>query len=190
MRNLTPGEFAAQVTTACAIENTMHSRRHEVAYIGVGEPMYTIHGVLRANEILRRTYPAMNFKVSTPGVVLGIKPLAIEGLYLLFAGVNHSDEFAHELGDLLRGRPFVIQLVLANTDDRLPYRPATFADLRRFAAVLEGYGFAPHHAVQLGDDDNCGGCGQLDADHAAKGSRIRAGSLGQGSVADLLTVSA
>lgn len=221
MRNLSAPEVAAQVTSIFELEGFQPHRRHEVAYMGMGEPMFNLEAVLKSRRILVEAYPDMRFIISTVGIVPGIERLCREGRdfrlqislhaptddlhtrimainkrypidvvlcaaqrfaeasglpvninYVLMSGTNDSDEYAHRLGALLEGRPFEVQLVVANPDPRIPYLPVSSRTLDTFAGILRTYALEPYQSVQLGLESG-GGCGQLDANYEARQTRLR-----------------
>jgi 23S rRNA (adenine2503-C2)-methyltransferase len=79
MRNLSGSEVAGQVTSIFSVEGFRPHRRHEVAYMGMGEPMFNLDAVLESRRLLVEQYPEMDFIVSTAGVVPGIERLCQEG---------------------------------------------------------------------------------------------------------------
>ena len=80
--------------------------------------------------------------------------------YVLLAGVNDSPSDASRLGQLLRGRPAMINLIPYNPVDGLPYQTPSSAAVRRFQQVLEDQGLNVQVRQRKGDKINAA-CGQL-----------------------------
>jgi 23S rRNA (adenine2503-C2)-methyltransferase len=80
--------------------------------------------------------------------------------YVLLAGLNDSPADASRLGQLLRGRPAMINLIPYNPVDGLPYQTPSVAAVRRFQQVLEDQGLNVQVRQRKGDKINAA-CGQL-----------------------------
>lgn len=89
--------------------------------------------------------------------------------YALMAGINDSDEIAHELGALLRGRLCHVNLIPLNPVDVLPYERPDAAGIERFASTLRSHGIATTVRYSRGVDI-AAACGQLRAQHEATAS--------------------
>ncbi|MFD9427711.1 MULTISPECIES: radical SAM protein [unclassified Streptomyces] len=77
-RNLTGEEIAGQVDAVYASEEFTPTRAHEVAYMGMGEPLMNLDAVLQSKELLTGRYPEMDFALSSVGIVPGIERLIRE----------------------------------------------------------------------------------------------------------------
>ncbi|MGH2560037.1 MAG: 23S rRNA (adenine(2503)-C(2))-methyltransferase RlmN [Thermomicrobiales bacterium] len=84
--------------------------------------------------------------------------------YALMRGINDSDEIAHELGELLRGRLCHVNVIPLNPVDVLPYERPDPAGIDRFANVLRGHGIPTTVRYSRGVDI-AAACGQLRAQH-------------------------
>ena len=72
---------------------------------------------------------------------------------------------ARRLAELVRDRPFRVQLVNVNPHVSIGVAPTAESTAERFLAVLQKEGLAAHYGRQMGARDGAG-CGQLDADYA------------------------
>ena len=80
--------------------------------------------------------------------------------YVLLAGLNDSPQQAAQLGQLLRGRPAMINLIPYNPVAGLPYQTPSSSAVRRFQHVLEEQGLNVQVRQRKGDRINAA-CGQL-----------------------------
>jgi 23S rRNA (adenine2503-C2)-methyltransferase len=91
--------------------------------------------------------------------------------YALMRGINDSDETAHKLAALLRGRLCHVNIIPLNPVDVLPYERPDLAGIERFASVLRGSGIPTTVRYSRGLDIDAA-CGQL----RAKEEAVRAAS--------------
>jgi 23S rRNA (adenine2503-C2)-methyltransferase len=91
--------------------------------------------------------------------------------YALMRGINDSDEIAHELAALLRGRLCHVNIIPLNPVDVLPYERPDPAGIERFAGILRGAGIPTTVRYSRGLDIDAA-CGQL----RAKEEAVRAAS--------------
>ena len=104
--------------------------------------------------------------------------------YCVLGGVNDEEAHAFELGELLRGRDVIVNLIPFNpTDTPMGHTPPTREAVQAMAAVLAGPEFGLRTTVrkEMGQDI-AGACGQLALD--AGGARRAAGDAG-GDLEDL-----
>jgi len=104
--------------------------------------------------------------------------------YCVLGGVNDEEAHAFELGELLRGRDVIVNLIPFNpTDTPMGHTPPTREAVQAMAAVLAGPPFGLRTTVrkEMGQDI-AGACGQLALD--AGGARRAAGDAG-GDLEDL-----
>ena len=80
--------------------------------------------------------------------------------YVLLADINDSDRDAHELANLLRGRPALLNIIPYNPVAGLPYRTPSHATLAAFRTILEDHGIEVKVRQRKGDKINAA-CGQL-----------------------------
>ena len=80
--------------------------------------------------------------------------------YVLLADLNDSPQHAAQLGQLLRGRPAMINLIPYNPVAGLPYQTPSSSRVRRFQYVLEEQGLNVQVRQRKGDRINAA-CGQL-----------------------------
>ena len=80
--------------------------------------------------------------------------------YVLLADLNDSPQHAAQLGQLLRGRPAMINLIPYNPVAGLPYQTPSSSRVRRFQHVLEEQGLNVQVRQRKGDRINAA-CGQL-----------------------------
>ena len=99
------------------------------------------------------------------------KPVTLN--YCLMGGVNDSMEDGRRLARRIRGRPFRVQVVNFNPDNRLPFRPSDEEAVSAFVGTLSEAGVPVHYGQQLGRLEGAG-CGQLDADY--RSNEFRRGS--------------
>jgi len=103
VRNLTPGEIAAQVLYFARRLRKRGERVTHVVVMGMGEPMYNYEATLKAVRNLNHprgfALGARRFTISTVGVVSGMRKLAAEGIELNLAVSLHapSDELRGQL---------------------------------------------------------------------------------------------
>ncbi|MCD6033482.1 MAG: radical enzyme Cfr family, partial [Thermomicrobiales bacterium] len=91
--------------------------------------------------------------------------------YALMRGINDSDEIAHDLAALLRGRLCHVNIIPLNPVDVLPYERPDPAGIERFAGILRMAGIPTTVRYSRGLDIDAA-CGQL----RAKEEAIRAAS--------------
>ena len=91
--------------------------------------------------------------------------------YALMRGINDSDEIAHELVALLRGRLCHVNIIPLNPVDVLPYERPDPAGIERFASILRAAGIPTTVRYSRGLDIDAA-CGQL----RAKEEAVRAAS--------------
>ena len=104
--------------------------------------------------------------------------------YCVLGGVNDEEAHAFELGELLRGRDVIVNLIPFNpTDTPMGHTPPTREAVQAMAAVLAGPEFGLRTTVrkEMGQDI-AGACGQLALDAGA--ARRAAGDAG-GDLEDL-----
>jgi 23S rRNA (adenine2503-C2)-methyltransferase len=80
--------------------------------------------------------------------------------YALMAGVNDSDEQAHQLADLIAGMLAQVNLIPLNPTPGTPYQASDGERVHAFQRVLEGRGIAATPRLRRGVDIQAG-CGQL-----------------------------
>jgi 23S rRNA (adenine2503-C2)-methyltransferase len=80
--------------------------------------------------------------------------------YALMAGVNDSDEQAHQLADLVAGLLAQVNLIPLNPTPGTPYQASDRERVHAFQKVLEGRGIAATLRLRRGIDIQAG-CGQL-----------------------------
>jgi 23S rRNA (adenine2503-C2)-methyltransferase len=80
--------------------------------------------------------------------------------YVLLDGVNDSPKQALRLAEVLRGRPFHVNLIPHNTVDELPFRAATREKATRFWEILREQRVTVHIRKQRGAEEDAA-CGQL-----------------------------
>jgi hypothetical protein len=98
--------------------------------------------------------------------------------YCVLGGVNDEEAHAFELGELLRGRDVIVNLIPFNpTDTPMGHTPPTREAVQAMAAVLAGPPFGLRTTVrkEMGQDI-AGACGQLALD-AGGGKRAPSGDL-------------
>lgn len=86
------------------------------------------------------------------------KHITIE--YVMLAGVNDSDEHAHQLVDLLKDLPSKINLIPFNPFPHAPYGRSSNNRIRAFSHILNQAGFVCTIRQTRGDDIDAA-CGQL-----------------------------
>jgi 23S rRNA (adenine2503-C2)-methyltransferase len=86
--------------------------------------------------------------------------------YALMRGINDSDEIAHELAALLRGRLCHVNIIPLNPVDVLPYERPDPAGIERFAGILRAAGIPATVRYSRGLDIDAA-CGQLRAKEEA-----------------------
>jgi 23S rRNA (adenine2503-C2)-methyltransferase len=84
--------------------------------------------------------------------------------YALMSGINDSDEIAHELGQLLRGRLCHVNVIPFNPVDVLKFERPTKAGIDRFAETLRAEGIPTTVRYSRGLEI-AAACGQLRANH-------------------------
>jgi len=80
--------------------------------------------------------------------------------YVLLANVNDQPQHAHQLTELLSGRPALLNVIPYNPVPGLPYRTPSHANQRRFREILEASGVNVQFRHRKGDAINAA-CGQL-----------------------------
>jgi 23S rRNA (adenine2503-C2)-methyltransferase len=86
--------------------------------------------------------------------------------YALMRSINDSDETAHELAALLRGRLCHVNLIPLNPVDVLPYERPDPEGIERFASILRASGIPTTVRYSRGLDIDAA-CGQLRAKEVA-----------------------
>ena len=106
--------------------------------------------------------------------------------YCVLGGVNDEEAHAFELGELLRGRDVIVNLIPFNpTDTPMGHTPPTREAVQAMAAVLAGPEFGLRTTVrkEMGQDI-AGACGQLALDAGGARRSLNAGGAG-GDLEDL-----
>jgi adenine C2-methylase RlmN of 23S rRNA A2503 and tRNA A37 len=106
--------------------------------------------------------------------------------YCVLGGVNDEEAHAFELGELLRGRDVIVNLIPFNpTDTPMGHTPPTREAVQAMAAVLAGPPFGLRTTVrkEMGQDI-AGACGQLALDKGGARRSFAAGGAG-GDLEDL-----
>ena len=81
--------------------------------------------------------------------------------YVLLGGVNDSDEAAHELGALLKGRNVILNLIPYNpTNVGIEFKTPTEQEVEGFQKKCQGYGVHVTVRKEMGQDVDAA-CGQL-----------------------------
>lgn len=80
--------------------------------------------------------------------------------YVMLAGVNDSAQHAHQLVELLRGRPTLLNVIPYNPVAGLPYRTPSSSSVQRFREILEGGGLMVKFRQRKGNKIDAA-CGQL-----------------------------
>ena len=81
--------------------------------------------------------------------------------YVLIQNVNDSEETAHELGSLLTGKDFYLNVIPYNpTDVPFDYKSPSVKSTRRFVDIVKTYGIHTVQRQELGQDISSA-CGQL-----------------------------
>lgn len=86
--------------------------------------------------------------------------------YALMNGINNSDETAHELGRLLRGRLCHVNVIPFNPVEVLEFERPTVQLIDRFAEIVESYGVPTTVRYSRGVEIDAA-CGQLRARYEA-----------------------
>lgn len=84
--------------------------------------------------------------------------------YGLINGVNDTEDVAHQLGKLLKGRLCHVNLIPINKVEERDYHPSDNRSIMKFKKVLESYGVVTTVRRELGSDINAA-CGQLRKSH-------------------------
>lgn len=93
--------------------------------------------------------------------------------YALMNGINNSDEIAHELGELLRGRLCHVNVIPFNPVEVLDFERPTVEMIDRFAAIVQSHGVPTTVRYSRGVEIDAA-CGQLRARYEA--TRGKAGA--------------
>lgn len=81
--------------------------------------------------------------------------------YVMLAGINDSEEVAHQLGALLKDHEVTINLIPYNPATSSNFKPSSQEDLTSFQKILRGlYGMRTTIRQEMGQDI-AGACGQL-----------------------------
>lgn len=91
--------------------------------------------------------------------------------YALMSGINDSDEIAHELGRLLRGRLCHVNVIPFNPVEVLQFERPTVAGIDRFADILRAEGIPTTVRYSRGLDI-AAACGQLRAKHEEEQAQL------------------
>ncbi len=86
--------------------------------------------------------------------------------YALMNGINNSDEVAHELGELLRGRLCHVNVIPFNPVEVLDFERPTVEMIDRFAAIVQSHGVPTTVRYSRGVEIDAA-CGQLRARYEA-----------------------
>lgn len=86
--------------------------------------------------------------------------------YALMNGINNSDEIAHELGTLLRGRLCHVNVIPFNPVEVLDFERPTVDMIDRFAAIVQSHGVPTTVRYSRGVEIDAA-CGQLRARYEA-----------------------
>nr|XP_024393400.1 uncharacterized protein LOC112290851 isoform X2 [Physcomitrium patens]XP_024393401.1 uncharacterized protein LOC112290851 isoform X2 [Physcomitrium patens] len=90
--------------------------------------------------------------------------------YVMLAGINDSDEVAHQLGTLLKDHNVTLNLIPYNPATSSDYKPTSQEDLTRFQKILRGvHGVRTTIRQEMGQDI-AGACGQLVISQSVKQS--------------------
>lgn len=92
--------------------------------------------------------------------------------YVMLKGVNDSEETAHELGALLQGHQFWVNLIPYNPTPAAPYETPDQSSISAFSAVVQSYGVRAMERNHHGRDVDAA-CGQL---------ALQSGASGEGTV--------
>lgn len=97
--------------------------------------------------------------------------------YVMLDGINSSDEVAHDLGKLVKGRKVHINLIPYNpTDVPHDYKPPPHEQVIKFSEILKKeYGVFTTVRVEMGQDID-GACGQLAVRKEKKNAKAKEGS--------------
>ncbi len=75
-RNMTVSEMVDEVRLSLAAIGFVQTRRFDLSYMGMGEPMQNLNNVLASKVELAELYPWFNFHISTVGLPARIRELA------------------------------------------------------------------------------------------------------------------
>lgn len=94
--------------------------------------------------------------------------------YVMLAGVNDSDELAHELVSILRGIPCKVNLIPFNPFPQTPYQCSSNNRIHAFREILKSAGLVTTVRKTRGEDIDAA-CGQLvgEVQDKTKGARKR-----------------
>lgn len=106
--------------------------------------------------------------------------------YCVLGGVNDSEECAKELGELLRGRDIILNLIPYNpTDVPMGHSPPTPSAVKAMVRVLTGLGLFTTVRHEMGQDI-AGACGQLALKKGSGQAEVAGSSPGSsGDIEDL-----
>jgi 23S rRNA (adenine2503-C2)-methyltransferase len=85
--------------------------------------------------------------------------------YVLLDGVNDDDADAHRIGELLRGIPAKVNLIMFNPAPGIPFRPSPLERVLRFQRIVQASGLQVNLRESRGWDIQAA-CGQLAAEAA------------------------
>jgi 23S rRNA (adenine2503-C2)-methyltransferase len=137
-------EFAAPVRLQVSLHAPSDALRRRL----IPRPDHSIAAILAAMA---------RYDAATAGRV---EPLVLN--YLLFEGVNDSDEHARELTALLDGFRGQLRVARFNPIPELPFKPSSGEREQAFVRICREAGVWLYHFHSLGTDV-AGGCGQLRA---------------------------
>ncbi|WP_146582207.1 23S rRNA (adenine(2503)-C(2))-methyltransferase RlmN [Neorhodopirellula pilleata] len=80
--------------------------------------------------------------------------------YVLLGGINDSEQCAHELTGILRGRSVMMNVIPYNPVEGLPYVTPSNRSITRFKQILESSGINVNFRQRKGNEINAA-CGQL-----------------------------
>ena len=192
VRDLTPGEIAAEIYTA---QKDTGERVSHIVLMGIGEPLHNFDNVMDFLDIISCpegvNIGMRNISLSTCGLVPVNDAFPLEKLipacrryqkttgrrisfeYSMVNGVNDSPQMAKKLADLIRGMGAHVNLIPINPVDGSPYSATDEANVHRFQKMLEDLGVNATIRRRLGTDISAA-CGQLrreDAKQAEQATR-------------------
>jgi 23S rRNA (adenine2503-C2)-methyltransferase len=148
-------EFAAPVR----LQISLHAPDDELRRKLIPRPDQSIAELLSA---------AADYQVATRDRV---EPVVLN--YLLFDGVNDSDDHARSIVDLLRGFPGRLRIARFNVVPEFSLRPSSREREKAFMDICAAGGISLYHFESMGTDV-AGGCGQLRAEFLARIRRSQA----------------
>ena len=143
----------------------------EPLQLNLAVSLHAPNDALRSELVpINRRYPIAALMASVDGYIKETgRRVSFE--YALMRGINDSDEVAHELAALLRGRLCHVNIIPLNPVDVLPYERPDPEGIERFAGILRAASIPATVRYSRGLDIDAA-CGQL----RAKEEAIRAAS--------------